>query len=928
MDLVFSSINPEQYDYLVHEGRSKRDGAKIGSGRYPLGSGENPYQHDGGTFAGTVRALRKQGLSDTEIVEQLGLRSTTQLRARYSTSNSSQKAEQIAKAIQLHDQGLSNVEIGKQLGVAPNTIKNYLDPTMTERVNQTRAIADVLKNEIEKKPYLDVGRGVEYQLDCTRTKLDTAIEMLKDEGYKLQYVSVRQANNPDSPIDVKVLTKGDVPYNELYSNRDKISSVLDVYSNDGGRSFRGIVEPKSIDSKRIQINYAETGGAEKDGVIEIRPGVKDLSLGADRYAQVRIAVDGTHYLKGMAIYNDNLPEGVDIIFNTNKHNNVPKIDKNGGDSVLKSMKLDKDNPFGSTVRQQYYDGEDGKKHLSAINLVNNDEDWGKWSKSISSQMLSKQRPEVAKKQLDLTYEMKKAEFDDIMSITNPVVRNKLLYSFAEDCDASAVHLKAMGFTRQASHVILPVVSLKDNEVYAPNYDNGEEVILIRHPHAGAFETPVLKVNNKNREAKSIMGQAKHAIGINTNVAQQLSGADFDGDTVIVIPTKNQKLKSVRDIRKGSELLTLKNFNPSESYPGYEGMTKITNKRKQSEMGKVSNLITDMQIKGAPDDELARAVRHSMVIIDAEKHGLDWKRSEKENGIPELKEKYQGRSNAGASTIISRAKSKAVVDERGNKYGQKNRYDIDPDTGEKVYTYTGRTYTNKAGKNVTATTSSTKMAEARDAYELMSDPQGKPIERVYANYANQMKALGNEARKEYMKATPKLSNPSAARTYAKEVASLNASLNVAKKHAPQERKAQLVTSKIMEMKFKENPELKEDSEQRKKVTAQVLDEQRRRASGSETYDRNKWRISISPKEWEAIDAGAISQTKLKDILNNTDMDVIQKYATPRQSSGLSKAQISLAKSMLRQVNSDGDTRYTQKEVAERLGVSVSTLVKAL
>lgn len=924
MGLVFSSINPDEYDFLKHYGVSIDDGAPVGSGRYRKGSGKNPYQHDGGTFAGTVRSLKEKGLSETEIATQLGM-STTQLRARYSLSSASKKAEQITKALELHDQGLSNVEISKQLGVSPNTVKNYLDPTLSERLNKTREVADILKKELESKPYLDVGRGVEYQLDCTKTKLDTAIQMLKDEGYKITTFGVPQANNPDQKTEVKVLTKDDVEFKEIYDNRDKITSVLDTYSDDGGRSFRGVIDPRSISSDRIMVNYAETGGADKDGVIEIRPGVPELSLGADRYAQVRIAVDGTHYLKGMAIYNDNLPEGVDIIFNTNKHEGVPKIgDKDN--TVLKPMKLDKDNPFGSTVKQRTYDDENGEKQLSAINIVNTDEDWAKWSKTISSQMLSKQRPEVAKKQLDLTYAENKAEFDDIMAITNPVVRNKLLYSFAEDCDAAAVHLKAAGFSRQASHVILPVTSLKDNEVYAPNYNDGEEVILIRHPHAGPFETPVLKVNNKNKEAKKVMGQAEHAIGINTNVAQQLSGADFDGDTVIVIPTKNQKLMSVRDVRQGSPLLELKNFNPSEAYPGYEGMTKITPKRKQAEMGKVSNLITDMTIMGATDEEKARAVRHSMVVIDAEKHGLDWKRSEEENGIKELKAKYQGGSNSGAATIISRAKSQERVGERVNKYNQKNRYDIDPETGEKVFTYTNRTYI-KNGKEVLATTKSTKMYEESDAFKLTSDgKEGKTIEKVYATYANQMKALGNEARKEYMKSTPPVYNPSAKETYSNEVASLNAKLNVAKKHAPQERKAQLVTSKIMDMKIKENPELKYDYDEKKKVTAQVLSEQRKRANG--TSEKLEWRIKITPKEWEAIDAGAVRSTKLTDILNNTDMDVIQKYATPRNSYGLSKSQLSLAKSLLRQTNSSGEHRFSQAEVADRLGISVNTLMNAV
>ena len=61
-------------------------------------------------------------------------------------------------------------------------------------------------------------------------------------------------------------------------------------------------------------------------MIYVRPGVKDLRIGDKRYGQVRIMVDGTHYLKGMAVYKDDLPPGKDIVFNTNKHNTGRKKD--------------------------------------------------------------------------------------------------------------------------------------------------------------------------------------------------------------------------------------------------------------------------------------------------------------------------------------------------------------------------------------------------------------------------------------------------------------------------------------------------------------------------------------------------------------------------------------------------------------------------
>lgn len=924
MGLVFSSIPND--NALMHYGRSKRDGAPKGSGRYPWGSGENPYQHDGGTFAGMVRDLRKEGMSDVDIADHFDM-STTQLRQRYSLSKDAYKAEQIARVVKLRDEGNSNAAIAKIMGIAPNTVANYLDPVMSARVSKTQEIANILKSEIEKKKYLDVGAGVEYQLKITNTKLKTAISQLEDEGYKKHKFAIEQANNPGKKTEMMVLTKGDVDWKTVYDNRDKIQSVLDKYSNDGGKTFRGLQKPVSIDPKRIQVRYDEEGGGRKDGVIEIRPGVGDLSLGADRYAQVRIAVGDTHYLKGMAVYNDSMPPGVDIIFNTSKHKGTPMMGEKDH-TVLKTLKDDPDNPFGSTVRQRNYIDTDGKEKLSAINLVNNDEDWKKWSKTVSSQMLSKQRPEVAKKQLDLTYRIREMELKDIESISNPVVKKKLLQSFADDCDASAVHLKAQGFARQASHVLLPVDSLKDNEIYAPNYKNGEEVILVRHPHQGVFEIPVLKVNNKNPEAKKILGNAEHAVGINANVAQQLSGADFDGDTALVIPTYNQKFKTSRDVKPGSPLLELKNFDPKETYAAYEGMPKTgpsTGFRKQSEMGKISNLITDMTIGGADENEIARATRHSLVVIDAEKHNLDWRRSEKENQIKELKAKYQGGKDRGAATVISRAKSEARVDVRGNKWRMRDAYDIDPETGKKIFTYYGETYTNKQGKIVKRQTKSTKMYETEDAFTLTSggskNAANPPIEKVYATYANQMKEMANHARKEMIDTPSGKSNPSAKKIYAEEVSSLNSKLNIAKKQAPYERRAQLVTNKIMETKKRENPSLKEDKDELKKVTAQVLQEQRRRASGR-TNDEKRYRIDITQKEWEAIDAGAISPSKLDDILKNTDLDVVKKYATPRQASGLTKAQLAMAKSML---NNDA---WTQAEVAERLGISVSTLSRAL
>ena len=874
-------------------------GVKRKSGRFPWGSGDNPYQHDGG-LRGAVKDLRAQGYSEKDIADGWGM-SIKELRSRITISKGEEFAANAAQALRYKEKGYSNVEIGKLMNVSEGTVRNYLDPAKATRATVVNDIAKVLKENADGKRYIDVGTGVESHLGVSKEKLDAAIEYLKGEGYKIQYTAVEQLGTGHK-TSLKVLTPPDVEYSEVYQNRHNVKLIGDNYFEDNGHTLRGIEPPQSVDSKRIAIRYAEDGGTHMDGVIQLRRGVEDISLGNSNYAQVRIAVDGTHYLKGMAMYSDDLPDGVDLLFNTNKHKDVAKMD------VLKKMKDDEDNPFGATVRQRHYVGKDGKEHLSALNIVNEEGDWNDWARKLSSQMLSKQPTELAKHQLELTYNIKKDEFDEIMSLTNNAVKKKLLESFADDCDSSAVHLKAAGMPRQGSHVILPFDSIKDNEIYAPNYRNGEKVVLIRFPHGGTFEIPELTVNNKNKDARAALGNNPiDAVGINHKVAERLSGADFDGDTVLVIPNNEGRIKT------SAPLKGLTNFDPKEMYPAYEGMKKVGPKtdgfRKQLEMGKVSNLITDMTIKGANADEIAAAVRHSMVVIDAEKHNLNWKQSAIDNGIAELKEKYQGGATRGASTLISKASSESRVGVRKEllNTSKMTQEELDDwNAGKKVYKYTNETYTDKKGKEVLRTTSSTKMYEAEDPFKLSS---GTPIETIYANHASKLKALANEARKEYRNTGSQVYSPSAKTTYAKEVASLNEQLKLAEMNKPKERQAQAIAGGILAAKRKENPDM--DNDEVKKLKGQLLSEARGRVGAK------KEQIKVSQKEWDAIQAGAVSHNTLTKILNNTDLDLIKQYATPRESKGMSSSKIARAQSM-------ADRGYTQAEIADMLGVSTSTL----
>lgn len=888
-------------DILMHYGVKRR------SGRYPWGSGDNPYQHSG-DFLSRVNELKGQGLSEKQICEALHM-TTTDYRMQVRVANHERRALEADRARSLREDGLSLNQIAEKMGYAnDSSIRSLLNENTAASKNAARATAEKLKQELEEKGVLDVGAGVERELGVSQNTLKEALFILETEGYKHFGVGMPQVTNRGKQTNMELIAKSDKEINELqrdiYNKPDLIKSVGDYYSTDGGKTFNKVEYPASIDSNRVHVRYGDEGGSAKDGVIEIRRGVEDLNLGNSHYAQVRILVDGTHYLKGMAMYSDDIPDGADIVFNTNKKSGTPK------DSVMKSIKEDPDNPFGATIKangQSKYIGKDGKEHLSAINKIKEEGDWDKMSKNLSSQFLSKQPVSLIKKQLDLTYKDYAAELDEILSYTNPTVKKKLLQDFADTCDGAVVHLKAAALPRQSTQVILPVTALKDNEVYAPSYRNGETVALVRYPHGGTFEIPVLKVNNRNQSAISILGKdIQDAIGINPKVAERLSGADFDGDQVVVIPTGGRvKIKSTPPLKD------LEEFDPKIQYSteGKTGVKLMTKSETQKQMGIVSNLITDMTLQGAPDSEIARAVKHSMVVIDAEKHKLDYKQSEKDNGIAELKKKYQGYTlsdgteKGGASTLLSRRKQDIRVDERQGS-GR-----IDPDTGKVTYKESGRTYVDKKTGKVTKATTKVKLLSEVDDLRTLST--GTQAENAYADYGNRMKALANRARKEYL-ATGRLQYDSnAAQTYNNEVASLNHKLNTAAKNAPRERLAQTIANSQVKAKQQDNPDM--DKKELKKASQIAITNARASvgASGKET------RITISDEEWEAIQAGAISDSKLTQILRYADMDAVRQRATPRSTGHLSEAKVGRMQAMVA-------SGFTISEIADALGVSRSTV----
>lgn len=1011
----FGISDREENNYLEHYGTPRH------SGRYPYGSGENPYQHSG-DFLGRISELKKAGFTytddegkvwtgDNAIAKSMGLTST-EYRRQVSWAGYERRLDQVQRAKSLKADGLGATEIGKRMGLSESTVRSLLNPSSEDRMNQAMNTVNFLREKLNEKGMIDVTSGVEVSLGISKERLNLALDYLeKAEGCPVYTGGIPQVNTKGQQTIQKVLCKPGTEHKEIY-DYSRVKTIDDYESQNDGETFhKKFTYPASLDSKRLMVRYADDvgtdgfKGVDKDGVIELRRGCQDLSLGDSRYSQVRILVDGTHYLKGMAVYSDDMPDGVDVVFNTNKKRGTPALgDKTS--TVLKPIKKDDpDNPFGSAIKDAdkggqywYTDKKTGKEKLGLINKRADEGDWDEWANAIPSQFLAKQSLSLAKKQLDLAKKDKLAEFDEYMSITNPTIKKHMLEKFADSCDSAAVHLKAAALPGQRYHVIIPINTLKDNEVYAPKYENGTKLALIRYPHGGRFEIPILTVNNKNALARKILGtDVVDAIGINHKIADQLSGADFDGDTAMCIPTHDPKGK-VKILNK-PPLKELEGFDPKLDYGGTikvdadgtehyyrNGHEYPKMKNTGIQMGVISNLITDMTLAGATDSELARAVKHSMVVIDAEKHKLDYKASEKDNNIAALKKKYQAHIDengnevyGGASTILSKAKGQASVDKRQGSYhinipGSKDYDPSRPDgakiwkTAEDLY-YPDRTYDKKTGIMTVKTTTgktiqydvkdakayakynpvekrdpatgevsytsgdgtidyrvkkrtqvSTKMAETDDAYTLVSKYR-HTMELVYADYANEMKNLGNKARIEMVNTGKIPYSSTAKKTYAVEVKSLmdkldNSDLNKIKERSAQ-RKANAEISTKKKAYFEANgEELK--GETLRKLSQQALNKYRQEVGSISRRDRN---IEITDKEWEAIQAGAISENTLKRILAATDIDKLRQRATPKLVNTLSQAQINRAKAM-------AASNYTLDDIAKKLGVSPSTISKHL
>lgn len=129
-----NQVVEEMKDILMHYGTPRH------SGRYPWGSGENPYQRNG-DFLSRVDELKGQGLSDTEIAKAMGL-TTTQFRTQRSLAKDERRALEVERAKALQSDGYNPSEIARMMGYnSESSIRSLLNSDSEARMNLARVTA-------------------------------------------------------------------------------------------------------------------------------------------------------------------------------------------------------------------------------------------------------------------------------------------------------------------------------------------------------------------------------------------------------------------------------------------------------------------------------------------------------------------------------------------------------------------------------------------------------------------------------------------------------------------------------------------------------------------------------------------------------------------------------------------------------------------
>ena len=234
-------------DILAHYGTKRH------SGRYPWGSGDNPYQHSG-DWLSRIDQMRRNGMSEKDIADGEGM-SIKDLRAYESIAKQYRKVDDLARIKSLQADGLNNSEIARKLGVNESTIRSMLEREEKFRNESAFSTAEFLRNQIDSKGPIDIGKGVEAELHVSRDRLDQARYILEGEGYTFYPLGVPQVTNPGQQTNFQIICPPGMTYKEAYdaAKNNGVHYIHEYASNDGGETFKTFQYPSSLDSKRIKI---------------------------------------------------------------------------------------------------------------------------------------------------------------------------------------------------------------------------------------------------------------------------------------------------------------------------------------------------------------------------------------------------------------------------------------------------------------------------------------------------------------------------------------------------------------------------------------------------------------------------------------------------------------------------------------------------
>ena len=131
----------------------KHYGVKRRSGRYPWGSGDDPYQHDSRDFLARIEELKKDGWTETpyNIQKEFGL-TTSQYRTEKGIAKDERRMIEVAAAKSLKEDGLGATEIARKM--SDRFGKTYNEYTVRSKASDGDTKASVGIRIVWRNPFI------------------------------------------------------------------------------------------------------------------------------------------------------------------------------------------------------------------------------------------------------------------------------------------------------------------------------------------------------------------------------------------------------------------------------------------------------------------------------------------------------------------------------------------------------------------------------------------------------------------------------------------------------------------------------------------------------------------------------------------------------------------------------------------------------